>query len=72
MRGCAPTGDALGLRSNPALRGVDSSIGGCSDIWPVLKEADGELMTKGDKAECMLDDLFLGLEKTDGDLFPEE
>lgn len=72
MRGCALTGDAVGLRSNPALRGVDSSIGGRSDIWPVLKETDGELLMKGDTVECMLDNLFLGLEKTDEGLCVEE
>lgn len=72
MRGCALIGDTLGLRSNPALRGVDSSIGGCSDIWPALKEADGELPVKGDTMDCMLDILFLGLEKIDGGLCTEE
>jgi hypothetical protein len=72
MGGCALTGDALGLRSNPALRGVDSSMGGRSDIWPVLKEADGELLMKGDTADCILDNLFLGLEKTDEGLCAEE
>jgi hypothetical protein len=72
MGGCALTGDALGLRSNPALRGVDSSMGGRSDIWPVLKEADGELLMKGDTADCILDNLFLGLEKIDEGLCAEE
>jgi hypothetical protein len=51
---------------------VDSSIGRRSDIWPVLKEADGELLMKGDTAEFILESLFLGLEKTDGGLCTEE
>lgn len=70
MRGCALPGEAVGLRSKPALRGVDSNTGGRSDIWPRLKEIDGELVEKGDTAECTLDNRILGLEKTDAGLLP--
>jgi hypothetical protein len=68
MRGCALAGDTVGLRSNPALRGVDSNTGGRSDIWPAFKEADGELLRNGDTAECTLDNRILGLEKIDAGL----